>query len=124
MSDSAKFEYRARTTLEEIRASKPQAVYYGANTCWWTTDPAHLYRLHSGIPCDPRGGVLFESHNVELFLSNAESYPGFYGRHGLRAFEAAYHGNVVVRETGLPTCFQTWDEYNEVIDAAAQPAGE
>lgn len=105
-------------------------VYYGANTCWWTCDPVDLYtRKYDGLrvngqaipegrlPCDPRGGMLLEAHDVNLFFNEAVHNVSHYGKHGIRAFLAAYHGNVVVSETDTrPTCFSQWHDYNRLLD--------
>ena len=69
------------------------------------------------LPCDPRGSVLFQTDNVEGFLSAAESNAAHYGRHGLRAFMAAHHLNCVVSLEDLrSTSGRTWDEYNDALD--------
>ena len=146
--------YRELITLEQVRAAKPEMIFYGANTCWWTHDPAHLgrtksneadilrtaenFRLNSadpnapiepflersrkahglGLPCDPRGGVLFQTDDVEGFLRAAEANAPHYGRHGLRAFMAAHHLNRIlsVREI-RPWCSREWEDYNAAIDS-------
>lgn len=109
--------YKPVKTLDHVRADvasgKAKKVYYGAVTCWWTINPRDLY--HGPVPTDPRGGVLFESEDVSGFLAAAAENPSFYGEHGLRTFEAAYHGNVRT-EIGLPTCFRTWPEYDRLVD--------
>lgn len=75
-------------------------------------------KVHApGLPCDPRGSVLFETDNIEAFLTAAEENPARYGKHGLRAFVAAHHQN----------CFAalfyekhwsetTWQHYNDALD--------
>ncbi len=110
-------------TIADVRAARPTTIYYGALTCWWS-DAAPPYRTKGeyGLPCDPRGGVLLQTEDVEAFLRSAEENPEFYGRHGLRAFEAALHGNVLA-SNGNPTCFNSWDEYNSLLDAE-QAAGQ
>jgi hypothetical protein len=109
---------RNRVTLEDVRAARPAMIFYGANTCWWTHDPNHLGRLpDSGLPCDPRGGVLFQTDDVEGFLRAAEEAPDHYGRHGLQAFVAAHHENCTMGDDDpTPWAFPTWDEYNDAID--------
>lgn len=107
-------------TLAEVRVAKPDTIFYGAMTCWWTHDPTHLGRTvgEHGLPSDPRGGVLFQTEDVEGFLRCAEEDPGFYGRHGLRAFMAAHHLNCRrAEDDSRPWCMGTWDEYNEALDA-------
>lgn len=110
-------------TMEEVRraAQKSGMIFYGANTCWWTTDREHLYRHSSGLPCDPRGGMLFQTDKPEDFLKAAEQNIGYYGKYGLRAFLLAYHGCVVVRDgnkAGLPTCGAEWEDYEKLLDEA------
>lgn len=107
-------------TLDAIRQARPEMIYYGAQTCWWTHDPAHLCtHPQSGLPCDPRAGMLFQTDDVEGFLwkaqQNAEA--GGYGKHGMRAFMAAHHQNCVVSLTDQrSTCGTTWEEYNDALD--------
>src|SRR5690606_27874496 len=114
--DDAKLAWQGPKTMEEVRANSPSMAFYSARTCWWTTDPGHLYiHPNGGIPCDRRSGVLFETKDVEGFLRAAEENAEHYGPHGLRAFLAAHHGNVVTVD-GRPTCFVTWAEYNALLD--------
>ena len=101
------------------RAGSRRMAFYGANTMWWTSNEADLYKKPGGIglPCDPRGGMLFQTAEGDLqkFLDSAKENVEHYGKHGLRAFYASYHG-VVVTEDGKPTCFTSWDEYNALLD--------
>lgn len=109
-------------TEETVRAEQPKMIFYGANTCWWTHDPKHLGSTQpdgSGIPCDPRGGVLFQTENAARFLEKALSKPEHYGRHGLKAFWASHHSNLTTTgKDGVekPWCFVSWEEYNQVLD--------
>lgn len=106
-------------TIEDIRNLKPAMIYYGANTCWWTHDPMHLGRTAGeySLPCDPRGGVLFQTEHVEGFLKAAEDSATHYGKHGLRAFIASHYLNCVLDlQTLRPWAGTTWNEYNEAID--------
>lgn len=121
--------YRPVITLAQIRAAKPKAIYYGARTCWWTHDPAHLHSRPAptppggsppdiaGLPCDPAGGVLFETDNVDGFLSSAEENPTRYGKHGILAFIAAHNSNCrMSTKDARPVAYSTWDAYNLMID--------
>lgn len=110
--------YAQRTTIADVRSARPSRIYYAMHTCWWAFRASDLYKLQSsGLPCDPRGSVLMMSQegDFEGFLQAAEANPSHYGKHGLRAFEAALHGNVTTRD-GRPTSFRTWDAYNELLD--------
>ena len=110
--------YSPRITLEEVGAAKPGMIFYGANTCWWTHRREDLYKHpETGLPCDPRGGMLFETDDTEGFLRSAEESASYYGEHGLKAFEAAHHGNIIHLHNGwwYPWCFKTWQEYNNLI---------
>lgn len=52
------------TTIEDVRAAKPEMIFYGANTCWWTHRGEDLRRTGGGkmsLPCDPRGGMLMQT---------------------------------------------------------------
>lgn len=108
-------------TLEDVRKAKPAMIFYGADTCWWTHNPAHLC-IHPGIgiPCDPRGGVLYETDNVEGFLLAAEEQASHFGKHGIRAFMAAHNQNSVAGLESLedmrPTCSPDWQDYNDALD--------
>ena len=74
-------------------------------------------RLHRGLPCDPRGSVLFMTDHVEGFLTAAENSSAHYGKHGLRAFMAAHHLNCIESSTSLrPWSAAGWQEYNDAID--------
>src|SRR5579884_2861528 len=90
-------------------------VYYAARTGWWTLDSQDLYAGHSPIPTDPRGSPLFENDAPAAWLANTVRNAGFYGRHGLLALLAAYHGNLRTPD-GNPTSLQGWDEYNRELD--------
>lgn len=111
-----------RVSLEDVRretaaAGQEAMIFYGARTCWWTHDPRHLGRLPGVIPCDPRGGVLLQTDDVQGFLEAAEKNVTHYGRHGLRAFMAAHHANTQVGEHDeRRTCFETWEPYNRLLD--------
>lgn len=114
--------FTGRITIAAVRAAKPAMIFYGANTCWWTHDARHLGRHASGLPCDPRGGMLFQTEDVEAFLADAERNATFYGKHGLKAFEAAHHVNCTVGVLDpRPTCFSSWDDYNRILDEQHVP---
>jgi hypothetical protein len=118
--------YVARSTIADVRAARPTYIYYAIHTCWWAYRSSDLYRIPDssvtgsgpGLPCDPRRSVLMmtKEGDFETFLRGAEENPEHYGKHGLRAFEAALHGNVVVAATGHPTSFKTWGAYNDLLD--------
>ncbi len=104
-------------SFEEVLASKPKIIFYGARTMWWTHKAEHLYKTSSGLPCDPRGGVLLQTEDVAGFLYAAMDHSEHYGKHGLRAFMAAHHLNCCVSpEDPRPTCMDSWDAYNDALD--------
>jgi hypothetical protein len=109
--------YVPHRTLQEVRAlhGKPKAmIYYAFSTCWWGTK---TYRCDKhDFPCGPRGELLMMTDDVAKFIESAEANPSHYGKHGLRAFEAALDGNVIAGN-GCTTSLETWDEYNALIDA-------
>jgi hypothetical protein len=113
---------RWKTTLEQIRADKPKTIFYGMNTCWWTHRAEDLGRIFSGnkpapIPCDPRGGVLLQTEDIEGFFTAATLGASHYGRHGIAAFVAAHNDNCIRSlEDPSPWCFVNWNEYNDAID--------
>jgi hypothetical protein len=107
-------------TMAEVRqrAHPYRMAFYGANTCWWTSSENDLYKKPgSGLPCDPRGGMLFQTSDGDLgkFLDSAQENVEHYGKHGIRAFLAAYHG-VVIAANGNPTCCESWKDYNDLLD--------
>lgn len=112
---------RNKTTIEDVRRDTPQSIWYSMTTCWWTHRVSDLLtHVGSGLPCDPRGGMLMRTDNVSGFLGTAEVFPGHYGEHGLDAFIAAHHDNCIVdRDDPRNTCLRTWDEYNELLDTQA-----
>jgi len=105
------------TSLETVKelALRSNRLVYGLQTCWWKIgDPC--YELpSSGLPCGPRGEILLETDDPIAFIQQAEQNPNHYGKHGINAFMAAYHGNLIT-EKGLPTSLETWDMYNDLID--------
>lgn len=111
-------------TLEALIALEPKKLWYGANTCWWTHKPEDLCKHpESGLPCDPRGGMLFETQHVKEFFRKAKlsANEGVYGKHGLQAFIAAHNANCQVSEQDeRRTCETTWKRYNEQIDEQAK----
>jgi len=113
-------------TIADVRKDNPKKIYYGAQTLWWTHRAGDLHstgdlkmkvgpnkdsmkEITTSLPCDPRGGMLFETDDVEAFLKAAEGNPEHYGRHGIRAFELAHHQNCSVP-------FDNWEGYNDFLD--------
>ena len=105
-----------RTTLEDVKLAEPDTIWYSVNTCWWTHRQSDLRQHTSGLPCDPRGGMLMMA-GADSFFDVAEGNPGHYGEHGLDALIAAHNDNCVVAPDDLrSTCLRTWPEYNEALD--------
>ena len=105
------------TTLEDVKADKPETIWYSFVSCWWTHRQSDLRTLpDNGMPCGPRGGVLMMGPADE-FLAAAEANPRAYGKYGLKAFMAAHNDNCVVSESDdRNTCLRTWPEYNGLIE--------
>ena len=104
-------------SITEIRADDPKCIFYSIRTCWWTHRPGDLGRLReTNIPCDPAGGVLLQTDDIDGFFKSARDKPDHYGRHRLRAFMAAHHS------TGVGP-FIGWDAYNNALDSF-EPGGE
>ena len=111
---------RHEITLEDIKAENPEQIWYSVNTCWWTHRRTDLrQKFNSGLPCDPRGGVL-RMMAARAFIAYAEANPDHYGRHQLDALMAAHNDNCVVSE-GDPTktCLESWGEYNDLLEEQA-----
>lgn len=118
-------------SLEQVKAQAASTALlrYGANTCWWGMDDAPWYNTEtdgSGLPCDPRGGMLFETDKPLDFIRAAEQHVAgggkAYGKYGLRTFLLALHG-CVTTDQGKPTCFQKWAEYEALIEAGEVKRG-
>lgn len=116
-------------TQEEIEARAGASakgtgiVVWSTGTPWWyilADEEERLpYSNAFGIPVDPLGAPLVQHDDATEFIASAKSNPGHYGKHGLAAFFAAYHGNVTVRRAGgevVPTAFSCWDQYNDLLD--------
>lgn len=111
------------------RAKRNELLRYGANTCWWGMDDAPWYSTgpsemqiggrtvkSDGLPCDPRGGMLLQTEKSLDFIASAEENAEHYGKYGVRTFLLALHG-CVITDDGRPTCFESWKEYEALIDA-------
>lgn len=57
--------------------------------------------------------------NLKKLWQHAMKNSEHYGRNGIAAFVAAFHGNVIVVETELPTSLNEWDAYNTLLDLEA-----
>lgn len=89
------------------------------------TDEQFLLRAREAtkhrLPCDPRGGVLFQTDDIEGFLQAAIKNVTHYGKHGLRAFMAAHHENCILSfENPIPWCDRDWQAYNDALDEKDQ----
>lgn len=104
-------------TFEKLKeqAYPSRDAYYAVNTCWWGYDIYYtLTNSKYPLPCDPRGSVLMQGPR-DKFIASAEANPSHYGKHGLLAFAAAFHGNLLTL-SNKPTSFEGWDKYNEILD--------
>ena len=118
--------------IDEFNSGIITIVTYAVHTCWWNTDyppynvdlstvkvqlPGGSVPMDIGPPCDPRGSVCMEAHDVLDFLRHAEETvgSGHYGPYRLRAFMLALHGCVTIG--GKPTSFKGWQFYNELLKA-------
>lgn len=123
--DVKEFRLTRKTSLEQIKAwaeNPYREVVYSVMTPWWSIAkegwmPYRLNKNPTGysIPCDPTGSPLCQG-NLARFLEVAGNNLGHYGRNGIDALVAAFHGNVVVEKTGQPTALSSWDRYNDLID--------
>ena len=108
-------------SLDDVRAAQREkdiAIFYSTHTCWWTHDPKDLGVLKDcGLPCDSRGAPLYQTEDVEGFLSKAEANPEHYGKHGLRAFMVSHHQNSYLDDGSMRHwCERSWDDYNAALD--------
>ena len=111
---------RQHTTLEDVKAAQPETIWYGYNTRWWTHRAEDVFShdgTHSGMPCDPRGGMLMMGPAAD-FLAAAEGDPDFFGSHGLDAFIGAHNDNCLVSDADpRSTCLRDWKDYNLILDS-------
>jgi len=121
---------RDAVLLSHLQSTKPEHIFYGVQSPWWTHREEDLCLLvpeqvggHQ-IPCDPAGGILLQADDSGAWLKAAIADPKHYGRHGLDTFMAAHAQNCVFRERpGDSICFPSWDEYNELINRRLGMAG-
>lgn len=113
-------------TIEDIRAANPKTIFYGSRTAWWTHDPEDLHTTKplpesfspkgakngfgGGMPCGASGEMLYEMHEPEKWLKAAESKPGHFGKHGIKAFMASHAQNC----NGVFS--PNWNDYNNMLD--------
>lgn len=117
----SEIEYKEQTSLDNVKkiAARSGIIVYAVHTCWWTASWNDVYKLPElGVPCDPRGSVLMQTDKPDQFIAAAEANPDHYGKYGLQAFMAAYHGNVRVADNHKPTSLEGWEAYNKLIDEA------
>lgn len=101
--------------LDQVHGS----VFIAIHSCWWgQTQPYTMKDSPRGIPCDPRGSGLIETSNGQGFVEVAMGNPSFYGKHGIEAFRAAFHGvlEAHTKHGWRPSSFQKWEDYNELMD--------
>jgi len=82
-------------TIEDVKNSKPEMIYYSANTVWWTHDPKDLKK--GPIPLDPFNSPLFQMEKIEDFLDEAAiSSQGSYGEpdNRIRNFMMSHAKNI------------------------------
>lgn len=133
-------------TLDEIEALSPATVWAcpviasgrRGGSCWWTTDPAHLY-VRSGnrvypresiggrqmlaergaFDCDPKGyGVAPFPAAFWFTRAQRSAEEGRFGSHGIRSFLAAFHGCAVVslERSNVPWSSDRWHDYGAALD--------
>ena len=132
---STHFEKIKARVLWEAEVHPEELVCYSFATCWWCILRDNPYKIRGthGLPCDPRGAVLYQGPIKEFIDAAVNGDHNHYGKHGLQAFWSSYHG-VVLRQdhtmlastvlTGKakfssdwkPWAFKGWDEYNKVLD--------
>lgn len=103
------------TIIKEI-AKKEKRLVYAISTCWWKLGNPVYTHPENSLPCDPRGSMLMETDKPLDFILEAEKNPSYYGKHGLNAFTAAYHGNIITKDKGFPTSLNSWNDYNKLLD--------
>ena len=103
-------------TLGYIRTllDKFNVLYCAVSTTWWTLNPTDLYRM-GDLLCDPKKSPLLMINAKEAF-DMASKKPEAYGKHELSAFAAAYHGNIIMKESRWPTSLDDWNEVNALLD--------
>jgi hypothetical protein len=109
---STNFEKIKARVLWEYETNPEELVCYSTGTCWWCILRDNPYR--ATVPCDPLGAVLLQAP-IKAFIDKANENPAHYGKHGIQAFWAAYHG-VILTGCWLPTALKSWEEYNKLLD--------
>jgi len=113
---SVNFDKIKARVLWEYVTNPEELVCYSTGSCWWCILRDNPYKYC--LPTDPLGAVLLQAP-IKEFIDNANENTDHYGKHGIQAFWAAYHG-VVLTETQMgrwvPTALTSWDEYNKLLD--------
>lgn len=104
-------------TLQQVKKSGSNTVYYSANTLWWTDDPEDLQR--GPIPLDIYGSPLFQGE-LDIFLRKAQQKPDHYGSHGLTTLMAAHHKNMKPEKDDDPKLRTSWSALNRVVHQQAE----
>lgn len=80
-------------TWDQVKAEKPEMIFYSCNTVWWTHDPKDLKR--GPVPLDAFGSPLFESSKVSEFL-NEDAVKGCaaYGKNPIETLMACHAQNI------------------------------
>lgn len=102
-------------TLQQLKKSGGNTVYYSVNTLWWTDDPDDLQNDgRSRIPLDPFGSPLFQG-DLDIFLKSAEKKPDHYGTHGLTTLMAAHHKNMRPEKGDDRKLYTSWSALNRLV---------
>ena len=106
-----------KTIIRDVIRTNPRVAYVAEEGCWWTTREEDIYTdPTTGVACDPRRSRI-AAVPWGPFLYRAQSNPAAFGKHGLDAFIAAYHGNCIVNIIDpRPTALDIWQQYNDAMD--------
>lgn len=119
-----KYRLTHKTSREQIerwiKTNINRECVYAIHTPWWSLYEERWMPYRSGnLPCDPRGSMLLQG-NLSVFWDAALENPDHYGKHGIDALVAAFHGNVEVMTSDgrgwRPTSLAKWDHYNRLLD--------
>lgn len=85
-------------------------VYCSTRFVYWTLDPMDLRVRPKIVSID----TMYQGSSAD-FIRRAEARPEHYGKYGLLALAAAYHGNIITNTGHIATLYG-WDGVNTLLE--------